>query len=415
VTLVPIQTIRETVPSEKSTPRGCALAQQDLCLRGLLLLGFLGIAMRGWVALRCYGSNDMSTWTGFAEEISRTSLGTQYDVDPFFNHPPLMGLMAAALHYVAGKIGERFDVLFKLPMILADLISAGLVYHFWKRRNREQAALAFTLFCWNPTSFLVTAYHGNTDSLCAAFALLAAVLVEANSAFWGGVALAASINVKLIPVMLIPVLLSCLRSWRKVLHFSLGLSLGVIPFLPIVYWHWRGFREHVLGYRPFTGEWGITGLLGTLNANANFAPVGVALNDFWIDWGPYIILLLPVALGVVNLLHRHRRWRATQIAAATFCAFLAFTPGWGIQYIVYPVPLLFVANRNRAVEYSMMAGLYAGVVYFCLWTGDRPFYSSFWDGQPLGGKLLGYLAWIVIARSLFDVLRTAKPTSEVHA
>src|SRR3712207_5550656 len=49
-----------------------------------------------------------------------------------------------------------------------------------------------------------------------------------------GLALAAAVNVKLIPVILIPGLLLSLRTRRDAWRFLAGLSVGVLPFVPVL-------------------------------------------------------------------------------------------------------------------------------------------------------------------------------------
>ena len=380
-----------------------------LAVYGWLLVGLLGIGARAMVAQASIGSNDMLTWAGFASEIANRGLGYLYDTNELFNHPPLVGLMAGKLFSLAVAAKLRFEILFKLPIILVDLGSAGLIYVTWRPFGSRRAALAFALFCWSPVSILVTAYHGNTDSLCAGLMLLSVVLVDRKRVFWGGVALAAAINVKLIPALLIPVLLGSMRSWKQACRLAFGLSLGVLPFVPIAIGHWQGFYSHVLNWRGYPGEWGITGLLHALGANGNFAPVATAVNDFWIRRGSLFVLLAPALLTLVNRLQRRRRWNVRELAALTYCIFVVIAPGWGIQYIVYPALLLFVANLREATIYSWVVGVYAFVAYFSLWTGSWPFYSSFYGGQQLAGLAFGYVAWITIARTVVELLRTRRP------
>jgi len=47
-----------------------------------------------------------------------------------------------------------------------------------------------------------------------------------------GMALAGAINIKLIPVLLIPAMVLRSRSWRSAGLLVLGLGAGVLPFIP---------------------------------------------------------------------------------------------------------------------------------------------------------------------------------------
>jgi hypothetical protein len=373
---------------------------------GLLwLVAALGLLARFIVMLESIGSNDMVTWQHFANVIARTSVGHAYDTEVLYNHPPLMGLMGGGLFSLSRALGCRFEVLFKLPMLLADAGVAYLIYRSWRGRGVERALVALACFCWSPISISITGYHGNTDSLCAGLTLLSAVLLDGEFAFLGGLALAASINVKLIPCLLIPTSMACLKSWKERRSFAFGLSLGVIPFLPYLLWHWQGFHDHALAYRSYPGEWGITGILARVGANRHLAELCGWMNRFWVEHGSLGVLLWPVLLASLELWFR-RRWSARELSAAVMAGFLVLTPGWGIQYAIYPVALLFSANIERAIAYSVFGGLYTLIVYASLWTGSRPFYSSFYEGQPEGGLIIGFLTWLVAGRAVIDLLRS---------
>lgn len=370
----------------------------------LLGLGVLALVARVVVAGVSIGSNDMTTWREFAEQITRTSVGQLYDEHEFFNHPPLMGFLASALYSVSQWSGVSFDHLFKAPMILADLASGVLLYKCYERRGDVRAALVFALFCCSPISILIAAYHGNSDSLCASLVLLAAVLMDARRAFWSGLALAAAINVKLIPVLLIVPLSSCVRDRRAGLTFFAGLSIGVIPFVPYLLEHWDGFSKHVLAYRSSAKNWGITYSLyklGSVGGVVGKACLGIA--RFWRAQGYLAVLAWPVVLAVVQ---RYKRpgWSAQQLALFALLGFLVLTPGWGVQYLVYPVALLFAVSIEHAVLYSLASGLFAFLLYAALWTGDVPFYSNFFVGLPGPALMFGVVAWLVVARALHKLM-----------
>jgi Glycosyltransferase family 87 len=399
VTDLPRLDLMQSIRAVESPQRARNLAQ---CFLGL---GLIGLAARVVVVMFSIGSNDMTTWREFAEQITRTSVGQLYDEREYFNHPPLMGFLASGLCTLSQWSGIRFEYLFKAPMLLADVASGALLYHGYKPRGEVRAALVFALFCCNPVSILITAYHGNTDSLCASLALLAAVLMDARRAFWSGLALAAAINVKLIPVLLIVPLASCVRDRKGALTFLAGLSVGVIPFVPYLLGHWHGFYEHVLAYRSNARNWGITYSLFKLGSQVD--GIGKACRTiarFWIAHGHWAVLAWPVVLAVVK---RFRRpgWSARELAQFTLLGFLVLTPGWGVQYLVYPVALVFAVSVEQAVLYSLVNGLFAFLLYAALWSGEVPLYSNFFVGLPPQPLLFGVVVWLVVARMLYDLMR----------
>lgn len=350
------------------------------------------------------GSNDMRTWLEFAESIHRTSVGALYDANALFNHPPLMGLFASGVYSASAWSGVRFEWLFKAPMLLADLGSALLLYRSHRRRSRLRAAGAFALFCCNPASILITAYHGNTDSLCASLMLLAAVLMDSNLALWSGVALAASINVKLIPVLLIPPLLACVRDRQQAARFLSGVSIGVLPFAPYLAWHFQGFYKHALAYRSHGGVWGITFLADQIAGLPHLGTAGKKVMRFWVKKGSLFVLGWPLLLAVLRRF-KYPELGARELGASTMLAFLVFAPGFGIQYLVYPAGLLFAVSLGSGAWFASVASVQAIVIYASLWTGEVPYYSEFRNGQPLGALMLGVCTWVVAGRILFELTR----------
>lgn len=381
----------------------------------LVVLGIAGLCARIVIAYHSLGSNDIITWKIFGKEIWRRGIGAEYETNSYYNHPPAIGVAASWLYAFAGKIGARFEIIFKLPSIAADALSGWLVARSWGVKGRTYAAGAFAVFCWNPVSILITGYHGNTDSICAALTLLAAVLVDSELAGLGGLVLGASINIKLIPILLIPILLSCLRTKRQLLRFSLALSAGALPFLPIVWSHWKTFYENVLVYHSFPGEWGITEIGRQLGDNPRFKEKADAFNIFWIEKGSLFLVAFSVLFGVFNAWKR--RFGATAGCAAMFAAFLVLAPGWGVQYAVYLVPLLFANHLGWAITYSTVTGLYLLYVYVALLTKQELFYSeftNFYHGQPIGARHLGGIAWTVTVVILVRLLRRPRPPQHGH-
>jgi hypothetical protein len=379
-------------------------------VRGLLGLGVLAMLARVLLVITSVGSNDMLTWQSFATQITQTSIGQVYDTDALFNHPPLMGLFASLAYSLSQWAHVPFPWLFKAPMLAADLATACLLYWTYKQRGPLLAAVLFALFCWNPVSFLISSYHGNTDSLCASLLLLAAVLMDLRLAFWAGLALAGSINVKLVPVLLILPLLACVDGKRQALRFIAGLSIGVVPFLPYLIGHWTGFYEHVLAYRSYPGVWGISLIAAKLASTPRLGGTGRKLFALWVHWGTLVVLLWPLSLALLQRLRR-APMSARQIAACTMLGFLVLTPGWGVQYLVYPAALLFAVSLNGAVWFCLAAGAYLHVTYVSLLKGGHPYFSDFGFGESATGQFLGGLAWVMAARVVVDLLRLR----QVHA
>jgi hypothetical protein len=99
--------------------------RQRYIVAALLLLA---LALRGFIASRSVGSNDAVTWQEFAEHIAGHGLlRTYYDLD-YFNHPPLMGRLSVLALRLGALLHEPFMKVFKAPIIVADVATAGLLW-----------------------------------------------------------------------------------------------------------------------------------------------------------------------------------------------------------------------------------------------------------------------------------------------
>jgi hypothetical protein len=125
-------------------------------------IGALGFALRWVLWLRSEGTNDIRTWLRFANSIRLYGLGATYTYDPLFNHPPLMGMLAHATWLGSQRTGLAFAMAFKLYGLVADLASALLLAHIWRRRGlHKHAALAFAGYGWALSAILISGYHGS--------------------------------------------------------------------------------------------------------------------------------------------------------------------------------------------------------------------------------------------------------------
>jgi hypothetical protein len=372
-----------------------AIQQGNQGRRALWTLIFLGFAVRVAIGLCSYGSNDASTFFWFAQDIRHHGLTTAYAANPEQNHPPIPLLWALLVCYVGEKFGNPLDpffFLFKVPSLAADGLTAYLLYRIWSRRDGPARGLsAAALFAWALCPILVSSYHGNTDSIYGALSLLSVyLLAERNRPGLSGLALAAAINVKLIPVLLVPGMLLGLRHRRDVLAYLGGLAVGVLPFVPLLFMIGPEFYRNALTYNSQPDRWGLM-LPLTWNRTAPLSLPEDRLLILFKDYGRYLILALIAAWSIVAA--RLRRWTPYEIAAVTYAIFLVFASGFGVQYAVIVVPLLFAVAPRLAGIYSAFAGLFLLAAYYFFWDGRFPVGSFFSDYVPHESAAAGLGAW----------------------
>ncbi|HET8644934.1 MAG TPA: glycosyltransferase 87 family protein [Vicinamibacteria bacterium] len=368
-------------------------------LPALVAVCGLALAARLALALNSVGTNDIRFWRGFGELVSTHGVVRAYALDSWFNHPPLMGWLAACIHHLSAWSGIRFEVLFKLPSIAASVAAVVLVH-----RSGRPGLAALALFALNPADVLVSGYHGSTDGLCAFLGALAVRCADRGRPLACGLALAAALNVKLIPVVLV-VPLAAFFGRRELRRYAAALALGGLPFLPPLLWEREAFLHNVVHYSSFRGNWGLG--LFVIQAHARLPALSAALWAFAVTAGKPLILASSVAAGLVQA--RWRAFSAWELAGLALAAFLVLTPGFGVQYLVYPVAILFVAGRRFGLAYAYLSGLFIFLVYLTYWTGTIPPYSDFVRPFDVFASLFGFAVWLMLLRHVARaILRLAR-------
>ena len=405
-------------------PGGRAPAPADELARpaagGWVGLIALGLAARLIVAATTWGSNDVLGFQIFGIQISQLGLFEAYRQNPELNHPPIPALWAAAVYRLAPPAAGdvlAFCFLLKLPGILTEAASAWLVWRAVSARaGRPAGWRAAAAYAWALAPLLVSGYHGNTDTVYAMLSLLAVYLLEdRRRPLAAGLALAAAINVKLIPVLLVPPLLLSLRTRREAAAFLGGLAVGVVPFVPVLAAVGPAFYRNALAYNPKPDRWGL--MLPLLwNRELPLDPAADQTVLLYKAYGRYLILALVVGWSALA------RWRGGtvnggdgggrgggvnryELAAATYAIFLVFAPGFGAQYVAVVAPLLVAARPAVGFAYATLAGLCVGLLYYLAWDGGIPPGSMILGYVPHSVAVLGLAAWGVLVAYLAAVVR----------
>jgi hypothetical protein len=352
------------------------------------------------------GTNDIETWENFALHANKEGVLWMYGHFSDWNHPPVAGYLAGWLRRLSLLTGFRFPVAFKLAPITADALCLVLLWQIWRRRSSNLAAplAAVAIFSFSPDAILVSAYHGNFDSLVGLFVLAACYFMEEKTAFvWAGIALGAAVNIKLIPLVLAPVFLANVRRWPEAIRFCGGLSLGAIPFLPVILQEGNDFYHNAIAYNSNFENWGIGLFILRGEHNPEWSDVAGHLHRLFVPSGRYLIVAAILALSAWS---RWRRPLSTyQLAAGGLAAFLFFASGFGVQYTALLGPVLVAASLLWGLWYALSAGAFLASVYYLLWTRQPLLHSRFYAPYPYPSPWIGLVAWIGLGVFLLSLLR----------
>jgi len=372
-----------------------------------LVLIALGIGVRLLLSAVALGTNDAPAFWGFGYNVLHTGLLQSYRSIAELNHPPIPILWSAAATWIATALGGElrlFGFIFRLPVIAADAVAVGLLYRIWRSRgdgSRRWAVAA--MYAWALAPILVSGYHTNTDTVYAMLSLLSVYLLEdRRRPGFAGVALAAAINIKLIPVLLVPPLLLSIRDRKEAVRFVAGLACGVLPFVPLLIGIGPEFVRNVLAYSPKPDRWGL--LLPLLWSRQ--PPLDPSLDAWVISykvWGRYLIVALVVGWTI------WAGWRARcsryELAAVTYAIFLVFTSGFGAQYTAVIAPMLIAVRPLTGLAYSTLSGLAILVLYGLTWDGDYPVGSMILVYLPAPAAVLGAAAWVMLVAYIVLAVR----------
>jgi len=218
---------------------------------------FIGALLRIVLGILSRGSNDIAAWQHFAKYISENGMGKAYAFLPELNHPPIPCFWSVGVYELFKNFHTRFDYIFKLPSIVADVGTIFLIRAYalstYSRSDKRHCIYALSL-----PAIIIGSYHGNTDAICVFFLMLSIYLLAIpNRPFLAGLALAAAVNVKVIPLLIVPPLLVTLSDFRSLIRFLAALSLGAIPFMLIVALDGPQILYNIFTYRSYPEHWGL--------------------------------------------------------------------------------------------------------------------------------------------------------------
>lgn len=297
-----------------------------------------------------------------------------YGKDPWnhgFAYLPALLYVYAPL-YILGVLitGLNYIILWKIPIILADLIIGVLLFQFLSRKNYYIGLLATAAWLFNPYLIFVENYT-YADSLAILFMFLALLNLEEYDGT-AGFFYALSVAFKTFPLLLFPIFL--LKSKNTAKFIIGGLIVAIIISLP--------FMKSVEYFQTY--------VMGSLLVHGDRAMQGRPF--FWyISYLTSLEFIRIIPLGVYSVLASFSGWIVTSViliskkikdtlisdkfvlSLISFSLFYAFTHVLNRTYLLWFMPILFVALSRLlkgnvayyAVSVLAFYGFYAW--YLIIW------------------------------------------------
>lgn len=324
-------------------------------------------------------------------------------------HPylPFQMVVLGAMAVLSRGTGLPYVVAVKLPTVAADVALVAALWYGTQRlgRSREAAALVALLYALNPVSVLVTAFHGQFEAITLLLIVLAWLAWPAAgrrhaSALGMGLAVAN----KTWPVILLPVIVMRLRGWRpRLVYTALALAVPVL-FTAIYLIAFSAdpapMLRRALTHRGVPGYWGIGAPLWPLGMRYGWAQAAY-------DW--LVAIRTPLLLAAVLLaLWWTRRQAAHQAILTVILSLLAATVGFGIQWLLWPVPFALLSGEWRWTRAYTLAAVVMLLVHL-YGLHMVPWFGPWEPGNPvdLAMRFSALPAWLIVVAWTIDRLRRA--------
>lgn len=314
------------------------------------------LAVRLLLVATSFGSTDALLLMGYTHLAERFGIGPAYHYAQYLNHPPLSGVIMIAADRLGSRIGLEFPDVFRLFQIIADLISAAILYQLGAPfgRGREFAAFYFA----SPAATFLSGFHCNADPTMLAL-LLASVWLSS------GALLAAATGIKIAPLPLTPFFLIDM-SWRRRIAFVLAwLVVLAAIFVPAVITGGITVLRNVFGYPGSGYEWGFCSL-GYLGGSRVWA-------ELYSRLGRYVVVAALIALFIIFC---RRRTPLPAMIAVALLTMNFFSPAFGAQYLVWPLPFfLFALPRRLAYTLNVALSVFLFATY-TIWAREFPWWFA---------------------------------------
>ena len=287
------------------------------------------------------------------------------------------------------KTGLPWVYASKIFPIAADVVVTWLVYRLAPSEGRSRALQ----YAVNPLSLLIVSLHGQVEPVALAFALGGVLLARQQRWLLAGVLLGTAVAAKSWPLLILLAVIPATQPRRAA---SLLGGAVVVPALMLASsvifldTHPVAVIKHVASYTSLVHDWGWGGLLVSLGVRH--------VGGYGTEVGHISSVL--TGLAVIATLIVFRRRAATTRAAMVLAAFLIVTAAFGSQYLLWPLPLMFVGVNSRRLWYTTAAAFWASISYL-----SKVSAISFLAG-------LSWLVIVLLAVVLVNAYRQDSPASQ---
>ena len=361
----------------RSTSPLAKISGRDRSIVWIFGTALVALFIKVAIAYNTFGTNDVVAFYTFARSLNDHGLEWTYRNGvvwfsnfPVFNHPPLPAYFLQFIDSLSRQAffrdcGMTFPFLLRLPGIIADFVVVLVLLRMSRTVTELRVpAWALVVFALSPVSLMVSGFHGNTDPVMVMFLVLAGYICLRERPMLCGIFFALSCQVKVIPLLLLPIIIFFWLARRAALRFTLAfvllsLTMWAQPLLQFP----TLFLKNVLSYGGFWGGWGITYWLRLtqwqqFDGRAFHLPPAAAATALFLKLG------IVAAVLVIAWRRRYLRGRAViDSIAYAWIIFFVFAPSVSVQYMVWLAPFVLILSPSLSAWLVVSSSIFLFFFY----------------------------------------------------
>jgi Gpi18-like mannosyltransferase len=342
-----------------------------------LLIG-LAFLVRLLVSPLFTHTSDMGLWKYWAQDIERIGFNGYFNQAAWTDYLPFYFYILFILGKISVFFNVQSDLLFKMPGIIADLISGLVIFSLLANLSIKKRLLITSLYLFNPAVFANSAMWGQVDGIGAMLILLALYAFQKKRAILVGLFLSMAVLFKPLYLIAIPIFLVAYFKVDKSKIINLFSSIAIFTFLITV-----PFAENIL-YTPQLIFERYSASLGQYHyASVNAFNFWGSLGKNWVSdeikflgvdyhsWGSLLFINFFLVILVSLLLEKSTyknifKSLVFTICVAFFCVFTFATRAHERHlFTVLPfLVLLFNETITFKITYILVSILYLFNLYF---------------------------------------------------
>ncbi len=358
----------------------------------LILVILCGFVLRIVLAKIFYGgTNDVSAWEQYSTYWAQGK--SAYDATGRYNYSPLWFWILTACSQTALLFHLPFAFVIKWPMILADALTAALLFLAARKQGFRTADClwAAAALALNPVSIILSGYGGQFDNIATLLVFASWYLSthsKTKNTLLAPAAFALGVAVKHFNVLLAPAFaFQQKKPGRKILFLVLPPLLFLSLFIP--YWADRAYvAKEVFGYSLGAGYWGWSGIL----CRVFLFVTQIDLTQMpWFHGSRFFNPALYLGIFALSYFWAHK-YDLLDWIIFVFLTFYVFTTQMAPQYTVWIIPFAVLRRNIFFYLYSAIGAIQLGFFYYC---------HYFWEKHiPMTGTGASMSKAFVIARYL---------------